>query len=217
MRMGRILDISVSIGSNTPIWPDSEGVKLEQIQTIDGGYHANISKLICDVHLGTHIDAPFHFIPGGHKISQIPLEILVGKAFVCFISTDKHITALDLEKAGIKNDTERVLLKTRNSLLWKEYRNVFQPNYIALTPEAALWIVEMKIKLVGIDYLSIQPYEDQTQMTHKILLSAGIVILEGINLSDVYPGEYELFCLPLKLENAEGAPARAILREINND
>jgi arylformamidase len=210
--MSRVLDISVSLGSGTPVWPDSQGVKLEQTRSIRRGDHANVSKLICDVHAGTHIDAPLHFIPEGNATSLIPLEILVGKALVCYISADAHITDADLEKAGIKDDAERLLLKTRNSRLWKEHGNSFQPHYTALTPEAAQWIADRKLKLVGIDYLSIQPYEDTTQETHRILLSAGIIILEGINLSDVQPGEYELICLPLKLENSEGAPARAILR-----
>ncbi len=208
-----IFDISVTLGPRTPIWPNSRKIQLTRVQKIEHGYLSNVSVLSCDVHSGTHIDAPLHFIPRGKTVSQISLEILVGKTFVCYIPSDKHIKSVDLEKAGIKNNTERLLIKTKNSRFWKEYGNVFQPNYIALTPEAAQWIVAKELKLVGIDYLSVQPYEDTTQETHKILLSAGIVILEGINLSDVHPGEYELICLPLKLENSEGAPARAILRK----
>jgi arylformamidase len=211
--MGRVLDISVLLGSGMPAWPGGEGFKLERTRSIGSGYHANVSKLTCDVHSGTHIDAPLHFIPGGNATSGIPLDILVGKALVCSLSADSHITNADMENAGIQDDTERLLLKTRNSRLWKEYGNVFQPDYVALTPGAARWLVERKIKLVGIDYLSIQPYEDKTQETHKILLSAGIVILEGIDLSDVQPGVYELVCLPLRLDNADGSPARAILRK----
>jgi arylformamidase len=211
--MGRVLDISVPLGSGTPVWPDSEGVKLEQTRSILDGYHANESRLTCDVHSGTHIDAPLHFIPGGKAISGIPLDILVGKALVYSFSADLHITGGDLADAGIEDGTERLLLKTRNSRLWKAYGNVFRTDYVALTPGAARWLVDRKIKLVGIDYLSIQPYADKTQETHKILLSAGIVILEGINLSDVQPGVYELVCLPLRLDNADGSPARAILRK----
>jgi arylformamidase len=211
--MSSILDISVPLGSGTPAWPNSEGVKLEQTHSILDGYHANESRLTCDVHSGTHIDAPLHFIPGGNPTSRIQLDILVGRALVCSVPTDSHITDVDLENAGIADGTERLLLKTRNSRLWKEYGNAFQPDYVALTPKAAYWLVDRKIKLVGIDYLSIQPYGDRTQETHKILLSADIVILEGINLSDVHPGVYELICMPLSLENADGSPARAILRK----
>lgn len=211
--MNTIIDITISMGTHTPVWPDSEAIQLARVHRIEDGYQSNVTRLSCDVHTGTHIDAPLHFISGGNTVSQIPLDILVGKALVCSIFTDSHITNVDLVKADIKANTERLLLKTRNSSFWKEYGNIFQPNYSALTPEAAQWIVDKKIKLIGIDYLSIQPYEDITQATHKILLSAGIIILEGINLSDVQPGEYELICLPLKLENTEGAPARAILRK----
>jgi arylformamidase len=211
--MSSILDISVPLGSGTPVWPDSKGIKLVQIRSMGDGYHANETRLTCDVHSGTHIDAPLHFIPGGKPTSGIPLDVLVGDALVCSLSTDSNITDVDMENAGIRVGTERLLLKTRNSRLWKERVNVFQKDYVALTPKAARWLVYKKIRLVGIDYLSIQPFEDKTQETHKILLSAGIVILEGINLSDVQPGEYELFCLPLLLDNTDGSPARAVLRK----
>jgi arylformamidase len=211
--MNRVFDISVPLGSGTPVWPGSAGIKLEQTRSIGAGYHANESRLNCDVHSGTHIDAPLHFIPGGNDTSRIPLDALVGKALVCTLLTDSHVTSVDMENAGIQAGTERLLLKTRNSRLWKKYGNVFQADYVALTPGAARWLADRKIRLVGIDYLSIQPFEDKTQETHKILLSAGIVILEGINLVDVEPGVYELVCLPLRLDNADGSPARAILRK----
>ena len=210
--MNTIIDITTPLGSMLPVWPGGIGIHLETVHRSGENYHESISKLSCDVHSGTHIDAPLHFLSEGKDTAQIPLEVLVGEALVVDIQSSSHITAADLENLGIPKDTKRLLLRTKNSSLWDNFGKVFREDYIALTHEAAEWIVNTNIRLIGIDYLSIQPFGDLSQQTHLTLLSADIVILEGLNLSGVQQGIYELICLPLSLEKAEGAPARAILR-----
>lgn len=207
-----IFDISVPLSQSLPVWPGSMGMRLERVCRIENGDKANVSKLTCDVHTGTHIDAPAHFITGGNTVTQIPLDVLIGEAIVADLTTVSIITPPDLAGLELPPGTKRLLLRTKNSKLWKDYSNEFCSHFVALTPEAAQWIVDWGIKLLGIDYLSIQPFMDSTQQTHFTLLSAGVVILEGLNLSQIVPDAYELICLPLKLVEAEGAPARAILR-----
>ena len=207
-----IFDISVPLGRGLPAWPGSIGMRLERVCRIENGDKANVSKLTCDVHTGTHIDAPSHFITGGNTVTQIPLDVLIGEAIVADLTTVSIITPSDLAGLELPPGTKRLLLRTKNSKLWEDYGNEFCSAFVALTPEAAQWVVNRGIKLLGIDYLSIEPFTDSTQQTHITLLSAGVVILEGLNLSQIVPDTYELICLPLKLVEAEGAPARAILR-----
>lgn len=210
--MNTIIDITTPLGNMLPVWPGGTGIHLETVHRSGENYHERMSRLSCDVHAGTHIDAPLHFLSEGKDTAQIPLDVLIGEALVVDVQTTSHITAADLESLGIPGDTKRLLLRTKNSSLWDDYGKVFREDYIALTPEAAEWIVQTGIRLIGIDYLSIQPFGDVSQQTHITLLSAEIVILEGLNLSDVPRGTYELICLPLRLEHAEGVPARAVLR-----
>jgi arylformamidase len=154
------------------------------------------------------VDAPFHFIEGGSTIESMPLDALCGRAFVAELGRVRSIGGKELEAALIPGGTERLLLKTGNSLFWKEH--TFNAAYAALTEDGARRLVESGIRLVGIDYLSIGPYPDGSNV-HRILLSAGIVIVEGLDLGHVKPGGYKLVCLPLKVAGAEGIPARAIL------
>jgi arylformamidase len=170
------------------------------------------SYLACDVHSGTHLDAPAHILPDGVATASLSLETLIGPAVVAEHGVPGHITADLLAGMKIGNDTRRLLLKTRNSTFWE--KEEFQKDFIGLTADAAEWIVEQNIALVGIDYLSIEPY-GQSLGTHTILLQAGVVILEGLDLSKVTPGTYEMICLPLKLADSEGAPARTVLRPIS--
>jgi len=212
IRLSLIVDISVTLGRGLPTWPGSMGMRLERVCRMEKGDKANVSKLTCDVHTGTHIDAPAHFISGGNTVARIPLNLLIGDAIVGDLPNVSIITPSDLAGLELPLGTKRLLLRTKNSKLWEDYGNEFCPHFVALTPEAAQWVVDWGIKLLGIDYLSVQPFGDSTQQTHITLLSAGVVILEGLNLSQVVPDTYELICLPLKLVEAEGAPARAILR-----
>ncbi len=211
--MPKIIDISVPMHSDMPIWPGSVGLQISRVKRLERGDPANISRLDCDIHTGTHVDAPLHFIRDGDSTDRIPLDIFCGPAFIAALTqvdtiTANHLTALSLPK-GIK----RLLLKTRNSELWKKGEQDFNPNYVALTADAARWVVNQGIQLIGVDYLSVQRYQDSPE-THKILLKAKVIIIESLNLADVTSGWYELICLPLKLVGTEGALARAVLRSV---
>jgi arylformamidase len=205
------VDISVQLSERIPKWPGSTGCSITRVRSIEQGDLTTDSCLSCDVHSGTHIDAPAHILANGATVESLSLENLIGPAVVVEHSSSRHITANILEMMGINPDTNRVLFKTGNSQLWK-YEE-FQTDFIGLTADAAEWIVKRGIVLVGIDYLSIEPY-GQSLGTHKILLKAGVIILEGLNMSAVTSGNYEMICLPMKLAGAEGAPARTVLRKI---
>jgi arylformamidase len=160
--------------------------------------------------MGTHVDAPDHFLNNGKTVEKIALSVLSGRAYVLYLPEADLITAATLEQAEIPPRTRRVLIKTRNSEYWTRQLKEFQTDFVALSPDAAQYLVDRGVKLVGIDYLSIAPYH-QGLVAHQILLKAGMVILEGLDLSAVTPGRYTLYCLPLKLAGSDGAPARAIL------
>ncbi len=205
-----IFDISVPVRSEMPIWPGSPGVRLDWVKRIENGDVANVSKLETGSHVGTHVDAPLHFIVGGKSAEQLDLGILIGPAVVVELPDCASITATDLAALDLPPQTERLLLKTRNSRLWARGVTVFTDDFVALTADAAEWVVDNGIKLVGVDYLSVQRYQDGPD-THRILLGADVVVLEGLNLSAVSAGSFALICLPLRLVGADGAPARAVL------
>lgn len=209
----RIRDISVPISPEVPVWPGDPKVVLEQIRAISNGDLSTNSRLACSVHTGTHVDAPAHFIDSGATVEQLPLEVLIGNTIVIDIPDDDIITPEIIEAHSLPAETERLLLKTKNSALWDDPAHPFNTDFVALSAECARWIVQRGIKLVGIDYLSIQMFRDAEPLTHRILLEAGVIILEGLNLQGIDPGVYQLICLPLKLAGSEGAPARAILIE----
>jgi arylformamidase len=208
-----IIDISLPLDSGMPIWPGSSGFRLRKTLSLEAGDPCNVSQLDCDVHTGTHVDAPAHFIKSGITIEKLPLEMMVGAATVVYIQGAESITAAQLASLSLPLGIKRLLFRTDNSELWQNNGRRFTSDYVGLTCDAAEWIVNRGIQLVGIDYLSIQHYDD-TPRTHEILLGAQVIILEGLNLAKVKPGEYELICLPLRLTGAEGAPARVVLRRI---
>lgn len=211
----KVIDISVPIQSGMPVWPGSVGLQLTQINSIKTGHSSNDTQLHCDVHLGTHVDAPWHFVDDGITVEQLPLDTLIGRAMVVYLPKADAITEDDLSSLNLPFRTERLLLRTQNSELWKAEVKEFKKNFVALTADAAQWIVNNGLHLIGVDYLSVQRYGDSPR-THQILLKAGVVILEGLNLAGVEPGAYELICLPICLVGAEGAPARAVLRKDND-
>jgi arylformamidase len=207
----KIYDISLPISSGMPVWPGDPSVELEKVSSMDAGAHDNISRLACSVHTGTHVDAPHHFLNDHRTVDTLSLDTLVGPARVIQIPDDVAlINAGTLEKAGIPSGTLRLLLKTRNSLLWQRGEKRFATDFVGISLDGAEWLVQAGLKLVGIDYLSIAPYK-QSIPTHQALLNPGVVILEGVDLSAVSPGIYDLYCLPLNLVASDGAPARAIL------
>lgn len=207
----KIYDITLTITPSMAVWPGDPAVVLERISKMEDGENNNVSRLGMSVHAGTHVDAPYHFIHDGKTIESLPLEVLVGPAQVIELPTDVTlITAEVLQKAGIQPGTERVLFKTVNSQIWARREPLFQTSFVAVSPDGAQFLVDQGVKLVGIDYLSIAPYKESTP-THRVLLGANLVVLEGADLSEVPAGPYELVCLPLKLGGSDGAPTRAIL------
>ena len=208
----RIYDISLTITPELPIYPGDPAIVLERIAKMEDGDSCNITHLSMSAHVGTHVDAPFHFLGGNTStVEKLPLNLLIGRAYVLNLPDDLvQITAADLQQAEIPPRTRRLLLKTRNSKLWSCKEKQFHTDFVALNSDAAQYLVNRGIKLVGIDYLSVAPFR-QGEATHKILLQAGVVVLEGLHLSEVSQGRYTLYCLPLKLAGSDGAPARAIL------
>jgi len=205
----RIYDVTVGISPQMPVWPGDPAVQLERVEAIASGANANVSRLTCGVHTGTHVDAPVHFIDGAAPIESLSLKLLTGRAYVVNLPSAKVIDEATLAAAGLPPRTRRVLFRTRNSELWAKER-AFQTDFVAVDASGARWLVKKGVQLVGIDYLSVAPY-GQSKETHRTLLEAGIVVIEGLDLSRVTQGRYSLYCLPLKLIGSDGAPARVIL------
>lgn len=203
-------DITLPLSPDLPLWPGDTLYEIERVQKMSEGANANVSSFRMSAHMGTHVDAPDHFLNNGKTVEHLSLNILNGRAYVLHLPDVNLITASILEHAEIPPRTRRILFKTRNSDYWAQQLKEFQTDFVALSADAAQYLVDRGVKLVGIDYLSIAPYH-QGLLTHQILLKAGIVILEGLDLSMVSQGRYSLYCLPLKLAGSDGAPARAIL------
>jgi arylformamidase len=208
--LARIIDITIPLTPSLPVWPGSPGIRLIRTRNIGAANQANESKLECDVHVGTHVDAPLHYLDGGASVDALPLENLIGPALVVDLTGLDTITAKDLEYLELPAGVRRLLLRTKNSQHRALEQERFIENYTALTADAAEWIVDHHIALVGVDYLSVQVYGDNS-LTHYIMLAAGVIIVEGLNLAEVQPGSYQLLCLPIPLVGSEGAPARVVL------
>lgn len=206
----RTYDITLTISPDLVVWPEDLPIKLERVSKMEDGDIANVSRIEMSVHTGTHIDAPFHFIKDGETVENISLRMLTGRAYVLHLLDVDMITAEILAEANIPPRTRRVLFRTRNSEHWEKPSRTFNKNYVSLAVDGAEYLINRGVKLVGVDYLSVAPFSDVAP-THEALLEAGVVIVEGLNLSAVSQGRYTLYCLPLKLANSDGAPARAIL------
>jgi arylformamidase len=206
----RIYDISLGLSPELPVWPGDPPIVLERVSKIEEGANANVSHFSGSVHVGTHVDAPVHFLKDGVGIEAIPLDAMIGRAYVIDLSTASVLGADVLERAGIPPRTKRVLIKTKNSQLWADGVKEFREDFVGVDTSGAEWLARKSVQLVGVDYLSVAPFK-QGKEPHTILLGAGIVIVEGLNLSEVNQGRYNLYCLPLKLLGSDGAPARAIL------
>ncbi len=208
-----IYDITVPIRAGMPIYEGDPAVEIAAWSALRKGDSANVSFLHFGAHTGTHVDAPAHFIEGARKIDALSLDVLIGPARV--VRVPDHVAEIDpkfLENFDL-TAVERVLFHTRNSNFWSEG---FRKDFTHLLPEAAEKLVEIGIKLVGTDYLSIEKFHSGHHRTHLALLSKGVVIVEGLNLSAVPAGDYELICLPLKIADGagDGAPARVVLRTL---
>ena len=205
-------DISVSLYSGMVNWPGDPAVSITPLLEIERGNACNVSLLTMGSHTGTHIDAPRHFIRDGKSLDEMPLDVTVGRARVIEINNPVVITVEELSKHHIQPG-ERILFKTRNSQkCWQS--NKFVEDFVYISLEAARYLAEVAIKTVGVDYLSVGGFAKNGPETHLALLQAGTWIIEGLNLSQVEPGQYELYCLPLKIQNGDGAPARAVLRAL---
>jgi arylformamidase len=212
----RIYDVSVPISERMPTYEGDPKVLIEQWATIAGGDAANVTMLHFGAHTGTHVDAPAHFIEGASKVESLPLDVLIGEARVVLIPEDAraintgHLAAQDLGGAT------RVLFRTRNSAFWSNPASTFRTDFTYLEPDAARALVQMGVRLVGIDYLSVERFKPERFETHQALLSNGVVIIEGLDLREVAAGTYELICLPLKIAGGtgDGAPARTVLRSL---
>jgi arylformamidase len=209
----RFIDITVPISTKLPIFPGDPSADVGLWKSIEAGDAANVTMLHFGAHTATHVDAPVHFIPGGSRVDQMPLDSLIGNAMVVEIAPDQESISVDLVDR-LKPGVERVLFKTRNSDFWSDTSKGFRTDFVYIEPDAASMLVDKGLRLVGIDYLSVEKYQSGQYETHIRLLSKGIVIVEGLDLRDVAAGEYELICLPLKIAagTGDGAPARAVLR-----
>lgn len=196
-----------------PVYEGDPGVEIAAWSALANGDSANVSFLHFGAHTGTHVDAPAHFIKDAAEIDSLSLEVLIGQARVIHVPDDATEIDRDFLAQCNLNQVERVLFRTRNSNFWTEG---FRKDFTHLLPEAAEYLVDQDVKLVGIDYLSIEKFHSGHHRTHITLLSKGVVIVEGLNLSEVPAGDYELICLPLKIAEGagDGAPARAVLRTI---
>jgi arylformamidase len=211
----RFHDISLALSPDTPVWPGDPAPRVFPLESITADQPFAVTGRELSAHTGTHIDAPSHCIPSGRTVGDTPLDALIGACFVADLTALKEgsaIGARDLEAARIPPDTRRLLLKTDNSRRLIGSGSAFFADYVALADDACEWVVSRGIALVGIDYLSVVT-EPHSLSGHRILLRANTVILEGLNLSEIVPGPGELYCLPLKLVGADGAPARAILAQ----
>lgn len=205
----KLIDVSVPLDSNSPTYPGNTPFQLEAIKRLARGDSSNVSSVHMSVHGGTHVDAPRHFFDAGGGVESLPLEMLCGRARVIELTTRRGVTAEDLASFDLKEDI-RLLIKTHNSRLWGSPE--FHPDFIGLTGPAAEFLVEHGVKLVGVDYLSVEEFKKPGAPAHHALLGAGTIVIEGLNLRDVEPGIYEMFCLPLAIVGSDGAPARVVLR-----
>ncbi|MBU6392004.1 MAG: cyclase family protein [Planctomycetes bacterium] len=210
----RLYDISLPISNDLPVWPGDSPISLITIMSISKGDKCNLTKIEMGTHTGTHIDAPSHFIKDGATVDSIPIETFIGPCLVIEFDSDTLIEKNDFLKHDL-NGYSRILIKTKNSERWAKNIPSFDKNYVALGIDAAKYLIERNISLIGIDYLSIEAFQSDGSPVHKLLLKNNVAVLEGLNLSGIKAGAYELICMPLNLQGCDGAPARVLLREQN--
>jgi arylformamidase len=205
----KLIDVTVPIDSNLATYPGNTPFSLEAIKRIANGDSSNVSTLHMSAHAGTHVDAPRHFFDQGGGAETLSLEMLCGRTRVIELTTRRAVTADDLVAFDLREDV-RVLLKTHNSRLWGSPD--FHTDFIGIGESGARFLVDRGVKVVGVDYLSVEPYKTPGAPAHHILLGSGTIVIEGLNLRDVEPGQYEMLCLPLPVVGSDGAPARVVLR-----
>jgi arylformamidase len=207
----KLIDITLPLQAALPNYPGNTPFALEANKRLSQGHSSNVSSLHLSAHTGTHVDAPRHFFDEGPGTDALPLELLCGRARVVELTTRKAITVADLAGFDLSEDV-RLLIKTCNSRLWGS--SDFHQDYVGVSGEAARYLVDRGVKVLGVDYLSVEEFRKPGAPAHRTLLGAGTIVIEGLNLLEVEPGQYEMFCLPLSIPEADGAPARVVLRTL---
>jgi len=221
-----LIDVTLPISDKLPVWPGDPPVYITRVsddllpdegrRTKDEGLHVTrvsdglpmVSGLSMSCHAGTHVDAPAHFLAGGAGVDALPLDVLIGPAWVAHLGGRDPLTASMLAEAAIPAGTVRLLLRSANS---DRVSEAFDPDFVALAPDAAAWLLDHGIRLVGIDGPSIEAYDAPGDPVHRALLAEGVIIVESLALAGVAPGAYDLTCLPLRIAGCDGAPARVVL------
>ena len=209
--MSKIIDATLPLGAGMLTYPGDPVVSLKRISDMSSGAASNLSLLSMSTHTGTHVDPPIHFVTGGTTIDRVPLDTLIGKASVVDMRGNATIGPRELDDAGLPPDTTRVLFLTDWSARWDEASPAFPESYTAVSSDGARWLVERGVRLVGTDFISIEGSADPTYPVHRTLLGADIVIVEGLDLRDAHVGECAIWCLPLKIRDGDGGPARVVL------
>ena len=205
----KLYDATLAVHEKMAVFPGDPPFKTEPVSRIETGEDYNLTRFSMGTHLGTHVDPPAHFIDNGATVDQVALETLVGPGVVADLRGCPQIDRRALEKAAIAG-YKRVLLKTDNGPRLLE--SPLHPDTVHLAEDGARYLVENRIRLVGIDALSIEHPENPGSPVHHLLLEAGVLVVESVHLLEIPPGEYEIFCLPLKIKDGDGAPARILLR-----
>ncbi|MEZ4770699.1 MAG: cyclase family protein [Caldilineales bacterium] len=205
-----IHDITLTITPSLPVWPGDPPVSLPKPARMDRGDSYTLTRLDISAHTGTHLDAPAHFIAGGAGVETLDLNVLIGPALVVDAGEAEMLTAEVLAGLPIPGGAQRVLFKTRSSALWDRAAGGFVEDFVAVSGDGAQWLVDHGVRMVGVDYLSVAPFDDPTPC-HRILLGAGVIPVEGLDLRQIELGHYQLICLPMKIGGSDGAPCRAVL------
>lgn len=209
----RIIDVTLALRPDMPTWPGEQGPSVEPLRRIARGDSANVSLVSFGNHTGTHVDPPAHFLDGAGTVDELPLDAMLGPCRVLRYPDAAHVSAAWLDAQAVPRSVTRLLFRTRNSERWRDPAHAFVKEFVALDETAGRWCVDHGIALVGVDYLSVEPFGSSPKghPVHRTLLRGGVVIIEGLDLHAVEPGDYELVCLPLKLHRGDGAPARVVL------
>ncbi|HWK10028.1 MAG TPA: cyclase family protein [Vicinamibacterales bacterium] len=209
-RASRLIDVSVLLRPGVPTYPGNQPFEFEPVKRITQGASSNVSKVVMGTHSGTHVDAGRHFFDDKPGVDALPLDLLIGRARVIDLPVRGGITEAHLASAGLREDL-RLLLRTPNSALWNTHDG-FHEDYTYLTEGGARYLVDQGVKVVGIDYLSVEQFHKAGAPAHHALLGSSVVIIEGLDLSEADAGQYEMYCLPLRIDGADGAPARVVLK-----
>lgn len=207
-----VFDVTLTLADDTPHWPTHPPVRVGPLRRMADGDANNVTKLSLAAHSGTHVDAPWHFVDDAPRMDEIPLARWIGPCLVARVPEDvRLIEPAHLVALVVPTGTERLILRTANSTGWAAGDLTFREDYVALSPAGARWVVARSIRLIGIDYLSIEPFDQTDRATHPTLLGNDVLIVETLDLSAIEPGPYTLVCLPLGLGPVDGAPARVLL------